>query len=77
MPLKKINPPSTNNLSRRTFLKNAGMAAAAFTIVPRFVLGGKNYTAPSDKLYIAGIGAGGKGEGDIASFFKSGKAEIA
>ena len=77
MPLKKTNPPSANNLSRRTFLKNAGMAAAAFTIVPRFVLGGKNYRAPSDKLYIAGIGAGGKGEGDIASFFKTGKAEIA
>jgi predicted dehydrogenase len=65
-----------NKLSRRTFLKNAGVAAAAFTIVPRFVLG-KGYKAPSDTLYIAGIGVGGKGEGDIASFFKSGKAEIA
>ena len=46
-------------------------------IVPRFVLGGKGYTAPSDRLLIAGIGVGGKGESDIMSFYKSGKAEIA
>lgn len=76
MPLKKSTPPTTN-LSRRNFIKNAGMTAAAFTILPRFVLGGKGYRAPSDKLYVAGIGVGGKGESDIASFAKSGKAEIA
>lgn len=75
MPLKKTTPPTT--LSRRDFMKNAGMAAAAFTIVPRFVLGGKGFRAPSDTLYVAGIGVGGKGESDIASFAKSGKAEIA
>src|SRR6187549_3388944 len=74
MPLKKNNPPHVN--SRRTFIKNAGVAVAAFTIVPRFVLG-NGYRAPSDTLYIAGIGAGGKGKSDIANFAKSGKAEIA
>ena len=52
------------------------MAAAAFTIVPRFVLG-KGYRAPSDTLYVGGIGVGGKGESDLANFAKSGKAEIA
>ncbi|WP_419803258.1 Gfo/Idh/MocA family protein [Mucilaginibacter sp.] len=62
--------------SRRSFIKNSAIAAAAFTIVPRFVLGGKGYTAPSDKLIVAGVGAGGKGESDIANFYKSGKAEI-
>jgi predicted dehydrogenase len=61
--------------TRRGFLKNAG-ALAAFAIVPRFVLGGPGYRAPSDTLYIAGIGAGGKGESDLANFAKSGKAEI-
>jgi predicted dehydrogenase len=66
-----------NNLSRRSFIRNAGLAAAAVTIVPRHVLGGKGFLAPSDKLLIAGIGVGGKGESDIASFMKSGKAEIA
>ena len=49
-------------------MKQAGVAAAAFTIVPRFVLGGAGYRAPSDKLYVAGIGAGGKGQSDIANF---------
>jgi predicted dehydrogenase len=72
-----IDKMNTSSLSRRKFIKGAGVAAAAFTIVPRFVLGGSGYRAPSDMLYVAGIGVGGKGEGDIASFAKSGKAEIA
>jgi predicted dehydrogenase len=75
MPLKKITPATDQ--SRRKFIKNAGVAAAAFTIVPRFVLGGIGFKAPSDLLYVAGIGVGGKGESDIANFAKSGKAEIA
>ncbi|MCB0730697.1 MAG: Gfo/Idh/MocA family oxidoreductase [Ignavibacteriae bacterium] len=40
------------------------MATAAFTILPRHVLGGKGFVAPSDKLNIACIGIGGKGETD-------------
>jgi len=62
--------------SRRNFIKKAGLAAGAVTIVPRYVLGGNGFVAPSDKIYVAGIGAGGKGASDIASFAKSGKAEI-
>jgi len=65
-----------NSSSRRTFLKQSAVAAASFMIVPRFVLGGKGYTAPSDQLVVAGIGAGGKGESDIAAFAKTGKARI-
>jgi len=68
---------STPNASRREFLKKGTIAAASFMIVPRFVLGGKGYTAPSDRLIIASVGAGGKGQSDIANFYKSGKAEIA
>jgi predicted dehydrogenase len=62
-------------MKRRNFIMKAGLAAAAVTIVPRHVLG-KGYRAPSDTLYVAGIGAGGKGESDIAAFAKSGKATI-
>ncbi|OUJ69469.1 Gfo/Idh/MocA family protein [Hymenobacter crusticola] len=62
--------------SRRKFIKQSAAAAASFMIVPRFVLGGKGYTAPSDQLVVAGIGAGGKGESDIAAFAKTGKARI-
>src|SRR6478735_6068372 len=67
----------TPNPSRRDFIKNTSLAAAGFMIVPRFVLGGKGYRAPSDMLNVAGVGAGGKGESDIANFAKSGKANIA
>ncbi|MDZ7725287.1 MAG: Gfo/Idh/MocA family oxidoreductase [candidate division KSB1 bacterium] len=47
--------------SRRQFLKTAGTAAAAVSIVPRHVLGGSGYTAPSDRLNIVMIGVGGQG----------------
>ena len=40
-------------------------AVAAFTIVPRHVLGGAGNVPPSEKLNIAGIGIGGRGEGDL------------
>ncbi len=73
---KKINSEAARS-SRRDFIKNAAVAAAGFMIVPRHVLGGKGFLAPSDRLVIAGVGAGGKGQSDIASFFQSGKAEIA
>lgn len=65
MPLKKGTPPQA--VTRRSFIKQAGLAAAAFTIVPRMVLG-KGYIAPSDTLYIAGIGVGGKGTSDLTGF---------
>ncbi len=49
-------------LSRRGFLAGSAAAAAAFTIVPRNVLGGSGQTAPSDMLGGALIGCGGRGE---------------
>lgn len=45
-------------MNRRGFIANS-LAAAAFSIVPRHVIGGKNFKAPSDTLNIASIGAGG------------------
>jgi myo-inositol 2-dehydrogenase / D-chiro-inositol 1-dehydrogenase len=54
-----------NNSNRRTFIKSSLAAAAAFTIVPRHVLGGPGYLAPSDELTNAIIGVGGMGRGHI------------
>ncbi len=51
-------------ISRRGFM-GAAATAAAFTVVPRHVLGGAGRTAPSEKLNIAGIGVGGRGSGDL------------
>ena len=67
---------NSKDTSRRNFIKNASLAAAGFYIVPRHVLG-RGYIAPSDKLNIGAIGAGGKGADDINHFFASGKANIA
>lgn len=61
--------------SRRKFIKNVAVAGAGFFIVPRHVLG-RGFVAPSDKLNIAGIGAGGKGESDLSEFSKSPNANI-
>ena len=63
--------PEVNNSSRRNFIKGTGLATAGIMIVPRHVLGGQGFVPPSDKLNIAGIGVGGKGRSDIASFAKS------
>jgi len=73
----KTEQENKNTGNRRDFIKTSAIAAAAFMIVPRHVLGGKGFLAPSDRLLVAGIGAGGKGQSDIAMFAKSGKADIA
>ena len=55
----------TASMSRRRFVGSAAVAAAPFLLVPRHVLGGAGNTPPSEKLNIAGIGAGGKGASDL------------
>ncbi|MFN7996587.1 MAG: Gfo/Idh/MocA family oxidoreductase [Bryobacteraceae bacterium] len=52
---------SSPELNRRKFLERAAGTAAAFTIVPRHVLGGPQYVAPSDKVTLAYIGLGTQG----------------
>lgn len=54
-----------SKISRRNFFRSAGIATAAFSIVPRRVLGGPGYTAPSDELTRAIIGVGGMGQGHL------------
>jgi len=71
---KQENKDTSN---RRDFIKTSAIAAAAFMIVPRHVLGGPGFLAPSDRLLVAGIGVGGKGQSDISGFANSGKADIA
>jgi predicted dehydrogenase len=53
--------PSRSETSRRRFMTTAASAAAAVTIVPRHVLGGPRFVAPSDKVNVAIIGVGGQG----------------
>ena len=51
--------------SRRLFLGQAAAAAAAFTIVPRDVLGRSRRIAPSDRVNIATVGVGGMGRANL------------
>ncbi len=55
------------SISRRAFMGKTAAAAAGMMVVPRHVLGGKGYKAPSDTLNIAGVGVWGKGSSDIMS----------
>jgi len=66
---------SKTKLNRREFVGTAA-AAAAFTIVPRHVLGGLGFVAPNDKLNIAYIGCGTQGLREMASLITNPKIQI-
>jgi predicted dehydrogenase len=63
-------------ISRRRFLGSTALGAAGFYIVPRHVLGGSDFVAPSDRLNLAAIGAGGKGTSDIKNASNGGKNNV-
>ncbi|HEY3135886.1 MAG TPA: Gfo/Idh/MocA family oxidoreductase [Blastocatellia bacterium] len=64
------------DFSRRTFVAGAASAAAAFTILPRRVLGGPGYVAPSEKITIACIGVGAQGTRVMMDFIKQPDVQI-
>lgn len=62
-----MNKTSTTGYSRRTFLKNSAAVAAGFMIMPRHVLGGTGFLAPSDRINLGYIGAGKQAQGLLHS----------
>ena len=56
--------------SRRKFIKRSALTLTGITIVPRQVLGGPGHIAPSDKVNIALVGAGGRGNNNLKELFK-------
>ncbi len=64
-----------DQINRRKAIKVAATAAGSFFIVPRHVLG-KGFKAPSDKLNLAAIGAGGKGGSDIVNAWNKGAENV-
>lgn len=62
-------------MKRRSFIKNVGKATVAFSIVPSFVLG-KTHTPPSDMLYLACFGVGGRGSSVVNDLVNTGKVRI-
>jgi len=54
-----------NAFDRRRFIKSSLAATASIAVVPRAVLGGQGFVAPSDQLTKAIVGVGGMGRGHI------------
>ena len=51
-----------NKISRRAFLGTTATATAAFTVIPNYAMGSVlGHKAPSDKLNVAVVGPGGRG----------------
>ncbi len=69
------NPCQPQSLSRRQLML-AGGAAAAFTIVPRHVLGGAGFVAPSEKITLACIGLGTQAIREISGILGSPDVQI-
>jgi hypothetical protein len=67
---KEADTMSTE-INRREFLTGAAAAAATFTIVPRRVLGGAGFVAPSDKITLACIGFGTQAIREIGGILAS------
>ncbi|HEV3485419.1 MAG TPA: Gfo/Idh/MocA family oxidoreductase, partial [Vicinamibacterales bacterium] len=70
-----------SRVSRRSFLQAGAAAAASLTtgcatVLPRHVVGATGQPAPSDKLNIALIGAGGQGRTNARALFKLDDAQI-
>ncbi len=65
----QITENKSEQVSRRKFIRSTALSAAGLTILPRYVLGGKEYVAPSDKINIAIVGAGGRSIGIIDELF--------
>src|SRR6266404_2102492 len=59
-----LHMSAKNSISRRKLLADSALAAAAFSIVPRHVLG-RGFLPPSDTLNIAGVGVGGMGRANL------------
>lgn len=67
---------NSRKVSRRRFLKTTAGSVAAFTIVPRHVLGGPGYTPPSETLTRAVIGTGGMGMAGHVTANEDGKPPV-
>jgi len=50
-----------DRINRRSFIESTALSAAGISVVPRQVLGGPGYVAPSDKINLAYVGCGTEG----------------
>ena len=67
---------SNSGRGRREFIATTASAVAAATILPRHVLGGARFVAPSDKVNVAIIGVGGQGRTNLRSLFQESDCQV-
>jgi len=68
-------PLQPSQINRRKFVGMAAASAAAFTIVPRHVLG-RGHTAPSDKITLAYIGIGTQGIRELLPLLQNDQIQV-
>jgi len=66
----------TPDPSRRRFIATTASAVAATTVLPRHVLGGQGFVAPSDKVNVAVIGVGGQGRTNCRALMQQDDCQI-
>ena len=74
--MKSTDSKSSLKIDRRKFIASSIGASVAFTIVPRNVLGGVGFVAPSDKITLAYIGCGTQGMREMTDLIANPKIQI-
>ena len=67
---------NSKKYDRRRFIGTTAAASLAMTILPRHVIGGPGYVAPSDQLTMAYIGCGSQGLREMAALIKNPRIRI-
>ncbi len=62
--------------SRRRFMTTTASAVAAATILPRHIVGGPGFVAPSDRVNVAIIGVGGQGRGNTRALLQEDDCQV-
>jgi hypothetical protein len=62
---------TSKKINRRKFIGSAAAASVGFTLIPRSVLGGPGYVAPSDKITLGYIGCGTQGLREMAALIQN------
>ena len=70
------SPTDPRYLSRRALIQKGAVAAAAFAVVPRHVLGGPRHVPPGENIQVAGVGVGGVGHGQLVGISEQANTKI-
>jgi predicted dehydrogenase len=70
------HPGQVGSGSRRSFLRKGALGGLGAAILPRYVVSGAGFTAPSGKLNVAMIGTGGQGMQNLRNLLQEDDVQI-